>query len=155
MAKRPGADVTLVEIGKLLKEISSLDQRFGIPNEDKVKAWSKVLNPHLNFDTAIDLIAKHYSNSEKTLMPSDLNSYYYGLKKNQTFEAIEQTKVDRDWLKSLFREVRAKTILERGMKYTPGGNPWIYPLGSGKYTAEGLSKGLNLEGGTQIGRSVS
>ena len=142
--------MTLVEVGLLLKEISSLDPRFGIPNEDKAKAWHKVLSAHLSFNTAIDFIAKHYSLSEKTLMPADLNAYYRSEKKNEPMEVRQPEPANMELRTKIALDLEAKIKLEQGGKYTPGGNLWEYPMGSGKYAAIAISQGIKLKGRVEI-----
>lgn len=138
--------MNLREVGLLLKDISSLDPKFGVPNEDKAKAWHKVLTPHLTLDTAIDFIAKHYSQSEKTLMPADLNSYYRSERKNEPLNIQSAPPANLQLRKAIALDLEAKIKLEKEKPYTLGGNPWKYPMGSGKYATEARNQGITLKG---------
>jgi hypothetical protein len=127
------------EIVKLLTYVNSLDARITV-NEVKAMAWSKVLNPHMPFDMAIEYASTHYANSKDSVMPSDLNLMHRNARNIPRFDmgAIEapSTTVDHEWRKIVTADLKAKIQLDKGKPYTPGGIDWEFEPGTGQYAAK-------------------
>jgi hypothetical protein len=77
------------EISKLIGYIEIIDPRVAF-DELKVLAWSKILNPHLNFDLAMEFANKHYGQTTEVLMPSHLNEYFKNYRNNDAQRGILQ-----------------------------------------------------------------
>ena len=75
------------EVSKLIGYIEIIDPRVAF-DELKVLAWSKILNPHLNFDLAMEFANKHYGLSTEVIMPSHLNEYFKNYRNNNSQRAI-------------------------------------------------------------------
>lgn len=136
----------LKDIALLLKEITSIDPRFGTVTEEKVTAWSHVLNSAMTFEQGIDFVAKHYTSSDKTMMPSDLNYLYVSSQKNQRYEApVTDSEIDWEFRKRCSKDLYAKLALDKNEPYVEGGKPWKWAMGSGGYYKEALKQGIQFE----------
>ena len=60
------------EIAKILTVAKSLDDRVTI-DEPRIVAWQLALIPDVTFEFALEALGRHYSRSEKALMPVHIN----------------------------------------------------------------------------------
>jgi len=151
------------EIANLITYINAIDPRVVI-DDHKVIAWKRVLNPHIAFTIAQEMVDKHYKNTSDTIMPSDINSLYQRGRSLPVFTSIDapKTPVDHEWRKIVAADVKAKLKMEKGKTYSPeivetytdkiefqgetnlvqkqdAGMKWDFPVGTGQYaTAAGV-----------------
>jgi len=149
------------EVAKLLVFINSIDARV-VPEDSKIMAWDKVLNPHMPYDMALEYASTHYKNSKDSIMPSDINLMHRNARNIPKFDMgiIEapNTSVDHEWRKIVTADLKAKIQLDKGKPYTPEitetyterilwqgetlvlnrtnmGIPWEFEPGTGQYAA--------------------
>lgn len=60
------------EIAKILTVAKSLDDRVTI-DEPRIVAWQLTLVPEITYEFALEALGRHYSRSEKALMPVHIN----------------------------------------------------------------------------------
>jgi hypothetical protein len=126
------------EVAKLLVFINSIDARV-VPEDSKIMAWDKVLNPHMPYDMAVEYASTHYRNSKDSIMPSDINLMHRNARNIPKFDmgAIEapNTVVDHEWRKIVTADLKAKIKLSTGIEYAQGGLEWEFEPGTGQYAA--------------------
>jgi len=127
------------EIAKLLVFINSLDARV-VPDDSKIMAWDRVLNPHMPFDMAIDYAAVYYRNSKDSIMPSDINLMHRNARNMPVFSfgelGVSDSATDHEWRKIVTADLKAKIALDKGKPYKPGGLEWESEPGTGQYAAK-------------------
>jgi len=128
------------EVAKLLVFINSIDARV-VPEDSKIMAWDKVLNPHMPYDMALEYASTYYKNSKDSIMPSDINLMHRNARNIPKFDmgAIEapNTAVDHEWRKIVSADLKAKIQLDKGKPYKLGGLEWESEIGTGQYAARG------------------
>ena len=60
------------EIAKILTVAKSLDDWVTV-DEPRIMAWQLALIPEVTYEFALEALGRHYSRSEKTLMPVHIN----------------------------------------------------------------------------------
>lgn len=60
----------------------------------KAKAWALVLDPDLPVESARNLVAQHYSESNSAIMPADLNRSWRALRRQQAESERQRRIID-------------------------------------------------------------
>jgi len=70
------------EVAILLAGIASVDDRID-PDNARLEAWVAILDTDMTLEFARGLMIKHYSNTNKPLMPADFNHPWRNFRKEQ------------------------------------------------------------------------
>ena len=111
------------ELARLLTMAKSLDDRVSV-DEARVYAWELALAPDLPFEIAVQALGKHYSASDKAVMPVYLNDFWKAYKRSEA-------------------EKRASIAISDGKK---SGVP---PTQEWKDALEAIKKGVKQRNGTE------
>lgn len=139
--------MTRNEVSKLLVYINALDARVTL-DDSKVIAWERVLRNWIDYESALDMVDKHYEATKDVIMPSDINTLFASIRaRTGSQEALNAGPiiVDQDYRDLCYLDLKAKIILDKGQLYQRCGKPWVYEMGSGGYWAEYLNSGASLD----------
>lgn len=66
----------VTETHALLKVIASFVPSYDTKDENRVRAWNRVLGPNMSFDDAEKYMYKHFERSRYAPMPADILELY-------------------------------------------------------------------------------
>jgi len=125
------------EIANLITYINAVDPKV-VLDDHKVIAWKRILNPHIAFSIAQELVDLHYRNTNAAIMPSDINTLYQRQRSLPVFTAIKapEIPVDHEWRKIVTADLKAKLQLDETKEYETDGIAWQFSMGTGQYASE-------------------
>ena len=138
--------MTRSEVSKLLVYINALDSRVTL-DDSKVIAWERVLRDWIDYESALDMVDKHYEVTKDVIMLSDINTLFASIRaRTGTQEPLnaEAIIIDQTYRDLCTLDLKAKVLLDKDNEYERDGKPWRYEMGSGGYWAEFLDSGASL-----------